>query len=91
MTTDGPLYVIVEYARHGNLRDFLRTHRPRNALGSGMGNLTSYDDFNLTYKHLANFSYQVASGMQYLATNQVNSKAAVIFLLVFIQPTAITT
>ncbi|KAF6040294.1 FGFR4 [Bugula neritina] len=70
MTTDGPLYVIVEYARHGNLRDFLRTHRPRNALGSGMGNLTSYDDFNLTYKHLANFSYQVASGMQYLATNQ---------------------
>ena len=23
-TQDGPLYVIVEYAEHGNLRDFLR-------------------------------------------------------------------
>merc|ERR1719262_87409 len=25
-TQDGPLYVIVEFAEHGNLRDFLRKH-----------------------------------------------------------------
>ena len=25
---DGPLYVIVEFAEHGNLRDYLRKHRP---------------------------------------------------------------
>jgi serine/threonine protein kinase len=29
-TQDGPLYVIVEYAEHGNLRDFLR-YRQRNS------------------------------------------------------------
>jgi hypothetical protein len=28
----GPLYVIVEFAPHGNLRDFLKSHRP-NGLG----------------------------------------------------------
>ena len=26
----GPLYVIVEYCEHGNLRDFLRQHDSRN-------------------------------------------------------------
>ena len=26
----GPLYVIVEYCQHGNLRDFLRAHDSRN-------------------------------------------------------------
>lgn len=29
-TQDGPLYVIVEYAPNGNLREFLRNHRPGN-------------------------------------------------------------
>ena len=29
-TQDGPLYVIVEFAEHGNLRDFLRKHSDRN-------------------------------------------------------------
>ena len=28
-TQDGPLYVIVEFAEHGNLRDFLRKHSDR--------------------------------------------------------------
>ena len=28
--TGGPLYVIVEYCQHGNLRDFLRAHDSRN-------------------------------------------------------------
>ena len=28
-TQDGPLYVIVEFAEHGNLRDFLRKHADR--------------------------------------------------------------
>ena len=28
--TGGPLYVIVEYCEHGNLRDFLRAHDSRN-------------------------------------------------------------
>jgi hypothetical protein len=29
----GPLYVIVEYARYGNLRDFLRDRRPSAGFG----------------------------------------------------------
>ena len=29
-TQDGPLYVIVEFAEHGNPRDFLRKHADRN-------------------------------------------------------------
>lgn len=29
-TQGGPLYVIVEYAPHGNLREFLRSHRTGN-------------------------------------------------------------
>ena len=30
LPTGGPLYVIVEYCQHGNLRDFLRSHDSRN-------------------------------------------------------------
>lgn len=84
MTTDGPLYVIIEYARHGNLRDFLRAHKLRNALSSAVKNLLSDDDFQLTYKHLANFSYQIANGMVYLSSKQVNFKVATIFFSGFI-------
>jgi hypothetical protein len=33
MSFVGPLYVIVEYARYGNLRDFLRDRRPSAGFG----------------------------------------------------------
>jgi fibroblast growth factor receptor 2 len=63
---DGPLYVIVEYAPHGNLRDFLRKHRP-----------TAYTDVPnekekqaLTQKDLVSFAYQIARGMEYLASRK---------------------
>ncbi|KOB71695.1 Fibroblast growth factor receptor [Operophtera brumata] len=35
-TQDGPLYVIVEYAPNGNLREFLRNHRPGNSWSFGV-------------------------------------------------------
>lgn len=69
MTQEGPLYVIAEYARHGNLRDFLRTHRPMNSYGSRL--LNPADDIQLTHKHLVSFAHQIAVGMEYLATKQV--------------------
>lgn len=69
MTRDGPLQVVVEYARHGNLRDFLRTHRPMNSFGSRI--LCPNDDIQLTHKDLVSFAYQVAKGMEYLASKQV--------------------
>lgn len=76
MTLDGPFHVVVEYARHGNLKDFLRTHRPMNSFGSRIIQPNS-DDLQLTHKHLVSFSHQVAVGMKYLASKQV----AGIFLL----------
>ncbi|XP_051176629.1 fibroblast growth factor receptor homolog 1-like isoform X2 [Leptopilina boulardi] len=68
-TQGGPLYVVVEFAPHGNLRDFLRDHRP----SSGY-ELTINDDQKekktLTQKDLVSFAYQVARGMEYLASRR---------------------
>uniref|UniRef100_A0A8C1V9K3 Fibroblast growth factor receptor n=1 Tax=Cyprinus carpio TaxID=7962 RepID=A0A8C1V9K3_CYPCA len=67
-TQDGPLYVIVEYASKGNLREFLRARRPP-------GMEYSYDiarvsDEPLTFKDLVSCTYQVARGMEYLASQK---------------------
>lgn len=66
---DGPLYVIVEYAPHGNLKDFLRSHRFGTA---------NYEDMIsgekekkiLTQKELISFAYQIARGMEHLASRR---------------------
>jgi serine/threonine protein kinase len=79
----GPLYVVVEYAPFGNMRDFLRERRPS---GSGYEVPITLDqnqkmhDINdekrcLTYKDLVNYAYQVARGMEYLASKQVSISA----------------
>lgn len=65
----GPLYVIVEYASKGNLREYLRARRPP-------GMEYSYDiarvsDEQLTFKDLVSCTYQVARGMEYLASQKV--------------------
>ncbi|KAM7392371.1 hypothetical protein PAMA_007470 [Pampus argenteus] len=67
-TQDGPLYVVVEYASQGNLREYLRSHRPVGleywsgprhvALGS------------LEIRELVSAAYQVARGMTYLASKK---------------------
>jgi len=76
----GPLYVIVEYAPHGNLRDFLRQNRP-----SGMSSyeepVTSsqqHDDGQgLTNNDLVSFAFQVARGAEYLSSKLVSVQSAV--------------
>ncbi|XP_067615795.1 fibroblast growth factor receptor homolog 1 [Eurosta solidaginis] len=70
----GPLYVIVEFAPHGNLKDFLNKNRPLAA-----GTLKDYGDqqhqlplpkHHLTEKHLISFAFQIARGMEYLASRR---------------------
>ena len=65
----GPLYVIVEYAPHGNLREFLRecqtvcddgTHQQNSSVPT------------LTYKDLVSFAFQVARGLEYMSSHMVN-------------------
>ncbi|KAM6447870.1 fibroblast growth factor receptor 3 isoform 8-T9 [Liasis olivaceus] len=67
-TQDGPLYVLVEYASKGNLREYLRACRL-----PGMD--YSFDtcklpEEQLTFKDLVSCAYQVARGMEYLASQK---------------------
>ncbi|CAO1419888.1 unnamed protein product [Diamesa hyperborea] len=63
---DGPLLVIVEYAPHGNLRDFLRKYRPSNY----EENANEKERQVLTQKNLVSYAYQIARGMEYLASRK---------------------
>lgn len=67
----GPLYVVVEYASQGNLREYLRARRPVGLEywnGSRPVSLAS-----LEVMELVSAAYQVARGMAYLASKKVRS------------------
>lgn len=68
---DGPLYVIVEYAPHGNLRDYLRKHRPSSGYEDPDPSADK-EKRTLTQKDLVSFAYQVGRGMEYLASRRVS-------------------
>lgn len=74
-TQGGPLLVIVEFAPHGNLRDFLRARRPSHAFYDNPPpsdpSLRSHVNHRrrdihghaLSYKDLVSYSYQVTSSV----------------------------
>ncbi|MEQ2157309.1 hypothetical protein GOODEAATRI_000468 [Goodea atripinnis] len=64
----GPLYVLVEYASKGNLREYLRARRPPGMEYSY--DITRVSDEQLTFKDLVSCTYQVARGMEYLASQK---------------------
>ncbi|XP_039609069.1 proto-oncogene tyrosine-protein kinase receptor Ret isoform X1 [Polypterus senegalus] len=70
---DGPLYLIVEYAKYGSLRSFLRESRKvgPSYMGSDTNRNSSYlenpDERALTMGDLISFAWQISRGMLYLA------------------------
>ncbi|XP_077944699.1 fibroblast growth factor receptor 1b isoform X1 [Gasterosteus aculeatus] len=67
-TQRGPLYVVVEYASQGNLREFLRARRPVGLeYWSGPRQATLG---RLEVRELVSAAYQVARGMAYLASKK---------------------
>lgn len=71
--SSGPLYVVVEYASQGNLREYLRARRPVGLeywSGSRPVSLAS-----LEIMELVSAAYQVARGMAYLASKKVSPRS----------------
>ncbi|XP_060044345.1 fibroblast growth factor receptor 3 isoform X2 [Erinaceus europaeus] len=67
-TQGGPLYVLVEFAAKGNLREFLRARRPP---GTDYPFLACKPpEEQLSLKDLVSCAYQVARGMEYLASQK---------------------
>uniref|UniRef100_A0A3B3ZDB8 Fibroblast growth factor receptor n=1 Tax=Periophthalmus magnuspinnatus TaxID=409849 RepID=A0A3B3ZDB8_9GOBI len=64
----GPLYVVVEYAELGNLREYLRAQRPA---GLEYWNGPRHASLgSLEIRELVSAAYQVARGMAYLASKK---------------------
>lgn len=70
----GPLYVIVEYASKGNLREYLQARRPPGL--EYCYNPSHNPEEQLSSKDLVSCAYQVARGMEYLASKKVGSLMA---------------
>lgn len=66
--------MLVEYAAKGNLREYLRARRP-----PGMDysfHTCRLPEEQLTFKDLVSCAYQVARGMEYLASQKVSRQEA---------------
>lgn len=82
-TQGGALYVIVEYAPHGNLRDFLRQHRPSSGYEPAIGTNVKMDK-TLSQKMLISFALQIARGMEYLESRRVSTTKNITTIYTFL-------
>ncbi|XP_056385719.1 fibroblast growth factor receptor 2 isoform X2 [Hyla sarda] len=67
-TQGGTLYVIVEYAAKGNLREYLRARRPVEMEYSY--DINRVPGEQMTFKDLVSCTYQLSRGMEYLASQK---------------------
>ena len=80
----GPLYLIMEYARHGSLRNYLRRSRQRqevirtqSRISSNTSRSTAKEEEEMVVinqKDIISFALQIARGMAYLADIKVTNK-----------------
>lgn len=68
-TQNGPIFVVLEYAENGNLRDFLRDYRSKAITQTHMKQDLNF--LQLTPGHLNDFATQIAYGMEYLHAKNV--------------------
>lgn len=66
-TQEGPLFVVVEFAAHGNLRQFLQERRPGLEYHNEADSLSPEQ---LTLQDLMSYCYQVAKGMEFLSSRK---------------------
>uniref|UniRef100_A0A673AZV4 receptor protein-tyrosine kinase n=1 Tax=Sphaeramia orbicularis TaxID=375764 RepID=A0A673AZV4_9TELE len=70
----GPLMVIVEYCKHGNLSSYLKSKRgeysPYKRWASAEEDVKSSDEDHLTMEDLICYSFQVAKGMEFLSSRK---------------------
>lgn len=71
--SSGPLYVVVEYASQGNLREYLRARRPVGLEYWSSSRPVSLG--SLEIMELVSAAYQVARGMAYLASKKVSPRS----------------
>ncbi|XP_036606684.1 fibroblast growth factor receptor 4 [Trichosurus vulpecula] len=67
-TQEGPLFVIVEFAAKGNLREYLRARRPPSPDYTLDAPRTPEEQ--LSFQDLVSCAYQVARGMEYLESRK---------------------
>ncbi|XP_028391447.1 fibroblast growth factor receptor 2-like isoform X3 [Dendronephthya gigantea] len=77
-TQNGPLLMVIEYAKFGNLRQFLRDRRPTHGEfidtsteedSSADGEKRNSED-SITLSDLVSFAFQIARGMEYLESKK---------------------